>query len=150
MEVPIVDPYRIISKSTMLNTSRLEIEGAESADVSDVFKFSAQPCLGPPEHFDDRQSAGIFHECRNIMKYRNTVLSCITYASHESAINASALCNKLSGSYLGHQVPPKQFVVRERKDREGARAKKTQKGVQSIPNCQRSSEKIGLGDALSG
>ena len=36
-------------------------------------------------------------------------------------------------------MPPKQFRVKERKGREGARAKKMQKGVQSIPNCQRSS-----------
>ena len=46
-----------------------------------------------------------------------------------------------TGSYLGHQVPPKQFRVMEGKGREGARAKKMQKGVQSIPNCQKSSEK---------
>ena len=52
--------------------------------------------------------------------------------------------NKLFGSYLGHQVPPKQFRVREGKGREGARAEKMQKGVQSIPNCQRSSEKNGF------
>lgn len=50
--------------------------------------------------------------------------------------------HKIFGSYLGHQVPPKQFCVsREGKGREGARGNKMQKGVQSTQSCERSSEK---------
>ena len=78
MEVPVVDAFQIISKSTVLNTSRLDIEGAESADV---VGFSAQPFWRPPEHLMTGKTTGIFHEYLNI-------------EPHESAIHASAICNK--------------------------------------------------------
>ena len=70
MEVPIVDPYRITSKSTVLNTSRLEIEGAESEDL---VRFSAQPCWRPPEHLMTGKAAGILHEYLNIELLRSYI-----------------------------------------------------------------------------
>ena len=117
----------------MLNTSHPEIEGAESADV---VWFSAEPCWRPPEHLMTGKAAGIFHEYRNIELLPYLHLVSLQSMQMLYATNF----NKLFGSYLGQKMCRQSSSV-SGKERAGARAKKMQEGVQSIPNCQKSSEK---------